>query len=155
MPTRLLMTCTGPGSDWKKSADSTKVGGGSVAMTGTGAAGGGRMPVLRKPHSGSVQPARIKGNAGRLDAVVGSFSARNGSTVLPGPPVAAPVAVELVMVPTGKVEPGIDPPEKLMNLALAPAKPPTALLVAPVALPAAEEESMLPKFAPTKPPMMS
>src|SRR5215475_9733619 len=151
MPTRLLMTCTGPGSDWKKSADRTKVAGGSVAI----AVGVGRMPVLRKPHSGSLQPARIKGNAGRLDAVVGSFSAMNGSTVLPGPPVAAPVAVELVMVPTGKVEPGIDPPEKLMNLALAPAKPPTALLVAPVALPAAEEESMLPKFAPTKPPMMS
>jgi hypothetical protein len=78
-----------------------------------------------------------------------------GSTVLPGPPVAAPVAVELVMVPTGKLEPGIDPAEKLMNLALAPAKPPTALLLPPVALPEAEEESMLPKFAPTKPPMMS
>ena len=30
-----------------------------------------------------------------------------------------------------------------------------ALLVAPVALPAAVDESMLPKFAPTKPPMMS
>src|SRR5215475_13943908 len=151
MPTRLLMTCTGPGSDWKKSADRTKIAGGSVAI----AVGGGRMPVLRKPHSGSLQPAMIKGNAGRLDAEVGSFSAMNGSTVLPGPPLAVPVAVELVMVPTGKVEPGIDPAEKLMYRALAPAKPPTALLVAPVALPAAEEESMLPKFAPTKPPMMS
>src|SRR5438128_5817127 len=156
MPTRFLMICTCPGSDWKKSAGGkkatgwTKATGGSVAV-----GGGGRMPVLRNPHSGSLQPARIDGNAGRLDAVVGSLSAMNGSTVLPGPPLAVPVAVELVMVPTGKVEPGIDPAGKLMNLALAPAKPPTALVLAPVALPAAEEESMLPKFAPTKPPMTS
>jgi hypothetical protein len=113
------------------------------------------MPVLMKPHSGSLQPAMIKGNVGRLDAEFGSLSAMNGSTVLPGPPVAVPVAVELVMVPTGKLEPGIDPAEKLMNRALAPAKPPTALLLPPVALPDAEEESMLPKVAPTKPPMTS
>src|SRR5262245_54553154 len=146
MPTRLLMTCTGPGSEARKSGEN----GGNGCEPG-----GGRMPVLRKPHSGSLQPARIKGNAGRLDAVVGSFSAMNGSTVLSGPPVAPPVAVELVMVPTGKVEPEIDPTEKLMNLALAPANPPTALLVLPLAVPADEEPSMLPKFAPTKPPMMS
>ena len=36
-----------------------------------------------------------------------------------------------------------------------PAKPPTRLLVAPEALPADEELSMLPKLAPTKPPMTS
>jgi hypothetical protein len=65
------MICTCPGSDWKKSADGkkatgwTKATGGSVAV-----GGGGRMPVLRNPHSGSLQPARIDGNAGRLDAVV-------------------------------------------------------------------------------------
>jgi hypothetical protein len=111
--------------------------------------------VLRKPHSGSVQPPTIEGNAGGLDAEFGSLSAMKGSTVLPWPPLAVPVALELVMVPTGKLESGIDPAGKLMNCALAPAKPPTALLVAPVALPAAVEESMLPKFAPTKPPMMS
>ena len=111
--------------------------------------------MLRKPHSGLLQPARIDGNAGRLDAEVGSFSAMNGSTVLPWPPAAAPVAVELVIVPTGKLESGIDPAGKLMNRALAPAKPPTALLVLPLAVPADEEPSMLPKFAPTKPPMMS
>src|SRR5262245_3333258 len=151
MPTRLLMTCTCPGSDWKKASGGKKVAGGSVAI----AVGGGRMPVLRNPHSGSLQPARITGNFGRLDAELGSLSAMNGSTVLPGPPEAPPVAVELVMVPTGKVEPGIDPAGKLMNLALAPAKPPTALLVLPLAVPADEEPSMLPKFAPTKPPMMS
>jgi hypothetical protein len=75
--------------------------------------------------------------------------------VLPWPPLAVPVALELVMVPTGKLESGIDPAGKLTNWALDPAKPPTALLVAPVAFPAAMDESMLPKFAPTKPPMMS
>ena len=53
------------------------------------------------------------------------------------------------------IESGIDPAGKLMNRALAPAKPPTALLVLPLAVPADEEPSMLPKFAPTKPPMMS
>ena len=113
------------------------------------------MPVLMNPHRGSLQPAMTEGNAGGLEAEFGSLSAMNGSTVLPGPPLAVPVAVELVMVPTGKLEPGIDPDEKLMNRALAPAKPPTALLLPPVALPDAEEESMLPKFAPTKPPITS
>ena len=188
MPTRLLMTCVGPGSDAGNSGENsgscccnTGVSGvsgvnglsgsggvsgsdgvsgsggegGSGGMGGEGGVGGGRMPVLRKPHSGLLQPARIDGNAGRLDAEVGSFSAMNGSTVLPWPPAAAPVAVELVIVPTGKLEPGIDPAGKLMNRALAPAKPPTALLVLPPAVPVAEEPSMLPKFAPTKPPMMS
>src|SRR5262249_59605076 len=96
-----------------------------------------------------------EGNAGRLDAEFGSLRAMKGSTVLPGPPLAVPVAVELVMVPTGKLEPGTDPAEKLMNRALAPAKPPTALLLAPVALPEAEEESILPQFAPTTPPITS
>ena len=96
----------------------------------------------------SLQPAMIEGNAGGLEAVVGSLAAMNGSTLLPGPALAVPVAVDLVMVPT---ESG----EKLTNWALAPAKPPIALLVAPAALPDAVEESMLPKFAPTKPPMMS
>jgi hypothetical protein len=102
----------------------------------------------------SLQPATIDGNAGGFDAELGSLSAMKGSTVLPGPPVAVPVAEELVIVPTGKLELGIDPAGKLTNVALAPAKPPTALLVAPVALPADEDASMLPKFAPTKPPMM-
>src|SRR6476659_8689491 len=150
MPTRLLITCTGPGSDARNSGEN----GGSSVVGGSEPAGG-RMPVLRKPHSGLLQPARIDGNAGRLDAEVGSFSAMNGSTVLPWPPAAAPVAVELVIVPTGKLEPGIDPAGKLMNRELAPAKPPTALLVLPLAVPADEEPSMLPKFAPTKPTMMS
>src|SRR6266404_7922661 len=168
MPTRLLITCTGPGSDARNSGENggssvvggSETAGGSSVVGGNEPAGGsepagGRMPVLRKPHSGLLQPARIDGNAGRLDAEVGSFSAMNGSTVLPWPPAAAPVAVELVIVPTGKLEPGTDPAGKLMNRALAPAKPPTALLVLPLAVPADEEPSMLPKFAPTKPPMMS
>ena len=97
----------------------------------------------------------IEGNAGGLAAVVGFTSAMNGSTVLPAPPLAVPVAEELVMVPSGKLEFGIEPAEKLTKVALAPAKAPTALSVAPVALPAAEEALMLPKLAPTKPPMTS
>jgi len=42
-----------------------------------------------------------------------------------------------------------------MKRALVPAKPPTVLRAPAVALPAEEEESMLPKLAPTKPPTMS
>jgi len=80
MPTRLLMICTCPGSDAKNAGEN----GGSEG------AGGGKMPVLRNPHSGSLQPARIDGNAGRLDAEVGSLSATNESTVLPWPPAAPP-----------------------------------------------------------------
>ena len=75
--------------------------------------------------------------------------------MLPGPPVALPEAEELVMLPEGKLDPEIEPAAKLMNRALIPAKPPTRLLVAPEALPADEELSMLPKLAPTKPPMTS
>ena len=115
----------------------------------------GSTPVATKTHVGFVQPAIVDGNAGGFTAVVGSTSAMNGSTVLPVPPFAAPVAIEFVMVPTGKLEPDTDSDGKLTNVALAPAKAPTALLVAPVALPVAAEASMLPKFAPTKPPMTS
>src|SRR5438309_1669742 len=154
MPTRLLMTCTGPGSEASR----------SVRFSGEP---GGRMPVLRKPHSWSVQPATTEGNAGGLDAEVGSLSAMKGSTVLPAPPLAAPPALELVIVPTGKLEPGIDPPGKLMNRALAPAKPPTALLAPalaeptnppsmllppPLTPPAAELSAMTPSLLPASPP---
>jgi hypothetical protein len=78
----------------------------------------------------------------------------NELTVLPAPPLAVPLAEELVMVPTGKLEPGIEPGWKLTNWALEPAKAPTALSALLVALPDALEESMLPKLAPTKPPTM-
>ena len=79
----------------------------------------------------------------------------NGPVVLPGPPVALPEADELVMLPDGKLEAGIDPGAKLMKRALVPAKPPTVLRAPAVASPAEEDESMLPKLAPTKPPAMS
>jgi hypothetical protein len=117
--------------------------------------GGGRMPVLTKMQSASLQFPTMLGNAGGRDAEVGSFAATKGSVVLPGPPVALPEAEELVMLPEGKLDPEIEPAAKLMNRALIPAKPPTRLLVAPEALPADEELSMLPKLAPTKPPMTS
>src|SRR5438477_12908967 len=60
MPTRLLMTCTGPGSEASRSV-----------RNGVDDEPGGRMPVLRKPHSWSVQLATTEGNAGGLDAEVG------------------------------------------------------------------------------------
>src|SRR5262245_13930583 len=116
--------------------------------------GDGSWPVLTNTQVGSPQPAMIDGNAGGLDAEVGLLRAMNGPTVLPAPPLAVPMAEELVMVPTGKLEPGIDPGWKLTNWALDPAKPPTALSAPLVALPDALEPSMLPKLAPTKPPTM-
>ena len=82
-------------------------------------------------------------------------SAMNGPIVLPGPPVALPEADELVMLPDGKLERRNRPGAKLMKRALVPAKPPTVLRAPLVALPADEDESMLPKLAPTKPPTMS
>jgi hypothetical protein len=110
-------------------------------MPGERDEGDGSWPVLTNTQVGSPQPWTIDGNAGGLDAEDGLLSAMNGSTVLPGPPLAVPLAEELVMVPTGKLEPGTESAGKLTNWALAPAKPPTALLVAPVALPEAVEES--------------
>ena len=59
----------------------------------------------------------------------------NGPVVLPGPPLALPEADELVMLPDGKLEAGIDPGAKLMKRALVPAKPPTVLKAPPVASP--------------------
>ena len=80
--------------------------------------------MTTKTHVGLVQPAIVDGNAGGFAAVVGSTSAMNGSTVLPVPPFAAPVAIEFVIVPTGKLEPDTDSDGKLTNVALAPAKAP-------------------------------
>jgi hypothetical protein len=116
--------------------------------------GGGSWPVLTNTQVGSVQPPMIDGNAGGFDDVFGSLSAMNELTVLLVPPLAVPLAEELVMVPTGKLEPGIEPGWKLTNWALEPAKAPTALSVPLVALPEDADESMLPKLAPTKPPTM-
>ena len=134
-----------------------------VAGTSGGGTGGvngevadeGNKPVTTKTHVGSPQPAIVEGNAGGFAAVVGSTRAIKGSTVLPAPPLAAPVAKEFVIVPTGKLEPGTDSEGKLTNVAFAPAKAPTALFAPPIALPVAAEASMLPKFAPTNPPMTS
>ena len=89
-----------------------------------------------KKHSASLQFPTIDGNAGGREAEVGSLEATNGPVVLPGPPVALPEADELVMLPDGKLEAGIDPGAKLMKRALVPAKPPTVLKAPPVASPA-------------------
>src|SRR6266508_3568933 len=112
MPTRLLMTCVGPGSDSKKAAA------GSVAVTG------GRM--LRSPQSGSLQPGMIGGIGGKLGAA--------GT-----PPVTTPKPIELMMVPvlvptnapTMLSAPVLvtapEAVESVMVPALAPTKPPTVL----------------------------
>ena len=68
-------------------------------------------------------------------------------------PVAVPVATEVgEIAPVGKLDPGIDKPVGLTRLAFVPAKLPTKLLAPPVTLPAAVDGSIMPKFAPTKPP---
>ena len=123
-------------------------GGGTGGVNGE-VADEGNKPVTTKTQVGSAQPAIVEGNAGGFAAVVGSTRAIKGSTVLPAPPLAVPVAKEFVIVPTGKLEPGTDFEGKLTNVAFAPAKAPTALFVPPIALPVAAEASMLPKFAPT------
>jgi hypothetical protein len=128
-----------------------------VGVGGVGGAGGdadGSWPVLTKTQVGSVQPAMIDGKAGGFDEEFGLLSAMNRLTVLPAPPLAVPLAEELVMVPTGKLDPGIEPGWKLTNWALLPAKAPTALSAPLVELPDALELSMQPKLAPTKPPTM-
>ena len=116
--------------------------------------GGGRVPVLMKKHRASLQFPTIDGNAGGREAEVGLFDPMNGPVWLPGPAVALPEADELVMLPDGKLEAGIEPGAKLMKRALVPAKPPTVLRAPLVASPADDDESMLPKLAPTKPPAM-
>src|SRR6266478_6092219 len=102
MPTRLLMTCTGPGSDSKKAAP------GSVAVAG------GRMAVLMSPQSGSLQPAMIDAIAGEVDVVL-----------LVVPPVPPPVLLAPVLVTAPEAV------ESAMLPALAPTNAPTMLL-APV-----------------------
>ena len=84
--------------------------GGSGGMGGDGGVGGGgRMPVLRKPHSGLLQPARIDGNAGRLDTEVRVVQRdeRMDRAV-----TARPVAVGLVIAcRRGSSSPGLTRPE--------------------------------------------
>src|SRR6267378_1154637 len=93
---------------------------------------------------------------GRMGAVTGpEFEPTRPPTLLPSPPVTAPVADELVIVPAGKlVKPGIVTPLKSpTSLTLAPASPPTALEPPALTSPAACDWSILPALAPTRPPM--
>src|SRR5262245_54842515 len=69
MPTRLLMTCTGPGSDWKKAA------------------------AGRNPQSGSLQPAMLVGTAGGLETTPPV------TVLLAPVLVTTPEPLEFVMVP--------------------------------------------------------
>src|SRR5437870_3337999 len=119
LPMRLLSTSTGLDSEASKSAEN---GGKGWDVE----PGGGRMPVLANPQSGSMQPAGIAGELGNPV-----------TTVLLAPLLLiAPEAVESVMAP-----------------ALAPTKPPTTLL-SPVLLtaPVALEAVMTPALVPVNPP---
>src|SRR5262245_23088606 len=73
--------------------------------------------------------------------------------VLPGPPLTAPVAVELVSVPTGKLDRPTRPDGMLVKVALAPSNPPMVLAPAPMTAPEAETVSTLPKLMPPNPPI--
>src|SRR5262249_3986099 len=124
--------------------------GGSCVLSRT-LLNGPKMPVLSATQSGSSQPATIDGKPGT--PVVGLFNPTCGPTTLPGPPLAAPVASEADdIVPTGNVDCGSWPGENLMNVALAPTKPPTMLLAPAVTVPLEEDGSMVPRFMPAKPP---
>src|SRR5262245_42024694 len=150
MPTRLLMTCTGPGSDSKKAA------GGSVA------ADGGRIAMLMNPQSGSLQPAMLDGIAGELEKTP-------PVTVLLAPVlVTTPKPVEFVMVPvlvptnapTVLLAPVLvtapEAVESVMVPALAPTKPPATLAAPTVTLPLACEPAIAPltELDATSPPAM-
>src|SRR6516225_2987121 len=137
LPTRLLMTCTEPGSDASRSSENSG-NGWDVEPDG------GRMPG----------PGGIGGAFGRP------------VTMLPGPvTVTTPVPVEFVIVPVlvpTKAPTVLFAPllvtapeavESVMVPVLTPAKPPTVLL-APELLtaPEAVESAIVPVLAPTKPP---
>src|SRR5262245_20763071 len=150
-PTRLLMTCTGPGSDSKKDAARSLAG------------AGGRMAVLMNPQSASLQPAMLGGIAGGLGA--GPGTPKLLIILLAPVLVTTPDPVEFVMVPvlvptnapTVLLAPVLvtapEAVESAMVPPLAPTKPPTVLL-APVLVtaPEAVESAMVPPLVPTKPP---
>src|SRR5262245_22189502 len=72
-------------------------------------------------------------------------------TMLLAPPLTLPVAVEFVTVPFGKLEPGIVFGAKLVNTALAATSPATTLLSPLLTLLLAVELLTEPKFSPTRP----
>src|SRR6516162_319629 len=147
LPTRLLMTCTEPGSDASRSSENSG-NGWDVEPDG------GRMPG----------PVGIGGAFGGPGGIGGTFG--RPVTMLPGPvTVTTPVPVEFVIVPvlvptkapTVLFAPllvtALEAVESAMVPPLAPTKPPTMLLT-PVLLtaPEAVEAVMAPALAPTKPP---
>src|SRR5262245_57588534 len=115
---RFWMTCACCASNEARSSGDNSISeasnlsddGGEGGKGGKGGKGGnsadGNRPVFTNTQVGSVQPATIDGNAGGFDEEFGSLRAMNGLTVLPAPPLAIPLAEELLMVPTGKLEPG-------------------------------------------------
>src|SRR5262249_48755007 len=142
MPTRLLMTCTGPGSDARSSGENGGKDVDAVPPLVPPVDGG---PPLVPPVGGGVDGTPMKLMVLLAPALVPSpepvefvrvpvWVPTKARTVLLAPVlVTAPEAVEAVMLP-----------------ALAPTKPPTVLL-APALLTATEalESVMLPALAPT------
>ena len=93
------------------------------------------------------QVATIDGLAGKAVGVVVPICAPAALLTVPVPPESVEI------VPVGKLDPGIENPGGIfVRLAFVPAKLPTKLLAPPVTLPAAVDGSIVPKFAPTKPP---
>ena len=91
------------------------------------------------------------GKAGR--PAVGKFSPIWAPTVLPGPPLGVPLAMESAEIePIGKEEFGNRPTEKLLKAPLPPTRPPTTLLVPEATLPDDVVRSINPKFRPATPP---
>src|SRR6516162_11084596 len=147
LPTRLLMTCTEPGSDASRSSENSG-NGWDVEPDG------GRMPG----------PVGIGGAFGGPGGIGGPFG--RPVTMLPGPvTVTTPVPVEFVIVPVlvptkaptvpfaPLLVPAPEAVESAMVPPLTPTKPPTVLL-APELLtaPEAVESEIVPVLAPTKPP---
>src|SRR6516162_3764291 len=147
LPTRLLMTCTEPGSDASRSSENSG-NGWDVELDG------GRMPG----------PVGIGGAFGGPVGIGGAFG--GPVTMLPGPvTVTTPVPVEFVIVPVlvpTKAPTVLFAPllvtvpeavESAMVPPLAPTKPPTMLLTPVlVTAPEAVEAVMAPVLVPAKPP---
>ena len=88
-----------------------------------------------------------------IDGLAGNDVGLLVPTCVAAAPLTVPVPTEPVeIVPTGKLDPGINPTGMSVRLPFAPAKLPTTLLAPPVTLPAEVDGSIKPKFTPTKPP---
>src|SRR5215475_11142730 len=129
MPTRLLMTCTGPGSDWKKAA----AGRNPPAML-VGIAGG---LETTPPVTVLLAPGLVTAPEAVESVMVPALAPTKPPATLAAPTVTLPLACELVMVPLTEFE----------------ATSPPAMLPSPACtLPVATDKRIAPELLPTKPP---